>query len=355
MRSQSSVALFDVVGRFEEFNRLLKSMTANTMKWRVALAIVCLISPVSAWQILSANEATTLPRKHTAHRRRYDVALCMTARDDKIFDVDNDIEHFSEQDSADTDTRFYSSSSGISNNRIGGRRISALAEDAQSSSIVNAKTALSITAATILAVLLIDDITMRFETVQEWRYTWPSLGVVYVISGLSSVRRSESNIKKQQRNANSGVVEYGADRGMLKTLGGNIRSLSAYVPIPNDPILGGLAALAGVGVLVGGYIDAFFPVWYTSPDLLGTRAGIEADSAAILLIMTIYGVFSNIGRYNISSRNVEYASIMKDNENDNLSSIQFPSWAVAVILCSQLWEIASATFYSWGEMLGIVT
>ena len=142
---------------------------------------------------------------------------------------------------------------------------------------------------------------------------------------------------------------------MLNTLGGNIRSLSAHVPIPNDPILGGLAALAGVGVLVGGYIDAFFPVWYTSPDLLGTRAGIEADSAAILLIMTMYGVFSNIGRYAISSKNAEYASIMKDNENGNLSSIQFPSWAVAVVLCSQLWEIASATFYSWGEMLGIVT
>ena len=191
---------------------------------------------------------------------------------------------------------------------------------------------------------------------QEWRYTWPSLGIVYVISGLSSVRISESDINKQQRNENSGVAEYGgAERGILNTLGDNIRSLSTYVPIPNDPILGGLAALAGVGVLVGGYIDAFFPVWYTSPDLLGTRAGIEADSAAILLIMTIYGVLSNIGRYTISSGNDEYASVMKDNENDNLSSIQFPSWAVAVVLCSQLWEIASATFYSWGEMLGIVT
>ena len=329
-------------------------MTADTMKWRVALAIVCLIFPVSAWQMLSANDAITMQRKHTPHRCRYDVASCMAARDDKIVDVDNDIEYFNEKDSAETDTRYYSSSSGISNNRIGGRRIS-LAQDAQSSSIDNAKTVLSITAATILAVLLIDDITMRFETVQEWRYTWPSLGIVYVISGLSSIRRSESDIKKQQRNANSSVVEYDADRGMLNTLGGNIRSLSAHVPIPNDPILGGLAALAGVGVLVGGYIDAFFPVWYTSPDLLGTRAGVEADSAAILLIMTIYGVFSNIGRYAISSKNAEYASIMKDNENGNLSSIQFPSWAVAVILCSQLWEIASATFYSWGEMLGIVT
>ena len=105
-------------------------MTADTMKWRVALAIVCLISPVSAWQMLSANDATTMQRKHTPHRCRYDVALCMEARDDTIFDVDNDIEHLREEDSADTDYTKYYSSSGISNNRMGGRRISAFAEDA---------------------------------------------------------------------------------------------------------------------------------------------------------------------------------------------------------------------------------
>ena len=149
-------------------------------------------------------------------------------------------------------------------------------------------------------------------------------------------------------------MDYFTDNDIMHTLGGSIRSLSSYVPIPNDTFLGGLAALTGVGVLIGGYIDAFFPVWYTSPDLLGTRAGIEADSAAILLILTTYGVFSNIGKCAISSRNVDYA-IMEDNENDTPSSIKFPSWAVAVVLCSQLWEIASATFYSWGEILGIVT
>ncbi len=323
------------------------SIKANlhTMK-RSALTTACLVSPVSAWQLLSASDATTLPKKHAAHPCRHDVALCMTARDDNIFDVDNDIEYFKDKDSGEPD-----SSSGMSNNRIGGRRIS-LAADAQTSSIDKAKTVFSITAATILAVLFIDDITIRFETVQEWRYTWPSLGIVYVISGLSSVLENDS--KKQQRNEDSGVVQYDADSSILSTLGGNIRSLSSYVPIPNDSIIGGLAALAGVGVLIGGYIDAFFPVWYTSPDLLGTRAGIEADSAAILLILTTYGVFSNIGRYTISSRNVEYA-IMKDDESGTLSSIQFPSWAVAVVLSSQLWEIASATFYSWGEMMGIVT
>lgn len=326
------------------------------MKRKVALATACLVSPASAWQMLSANDAITSPRKHAAHPCRYDVALRMTARDDKTFDVDNDIEYSKDKDSVDADIRYFLdgesiSASGMSNNRIGGRRIS-LGDAQKTSSIDKAKTAFSITAATILVVLFIDDITIRFETVQEWRYTWPSLGIVYVISGLSSAL--ESGSKKQQRSENSSVVEYEANGGILNTLGGNIRSLSSYVPIPNDPVLGGLAALAGVGVLVGGYIDAFFPVWYTSPDLLGTRAGIEADSAAILLILTTYGVFSNIGRYTNSSRNVGFA-IMKDTEKDNLSSIQFPSWAVAVILCSQLWEIASATFYSWGEMLDIVT
>lgn len=325
------------------------------MKGKVALAIACLESPVSAWQMLSANDATSMPRKHTAHPLcRHDVALHMTTRDDKIGDVGNDIEYFKDDDSVNTDIRYALdgesvSTSGSSNNRIGGRRISLA--DAQTSSIDNAKTAFSITAATLLAVLFIDDITIRFETVQEWRYTWPSLGIVYVISGLSSILDSG---KKQQRSENRGVLEYDTDSGILHTLGGNIRSISSYVPIPNDPVLGGLAALAGLGVLIGGYIDAFFPVWYTSPDLLGTRAGIEADAAAILLVLTMYGVFSNIGRYTISSRKVDYA-IMKDNENDTLSSVQFPSWAVAVVLCSQLWEIASATFYSWGEMLGIVT
>ena len=350
-----------------------KSMLADIMKWRAALTIACMArySPVIAWQVHLHNDAITLTRaKHVIHRGcRHGVVLCRMARNNNNNErvgVDAaGIEYFLDGEYADdfvsNDTdglmpqQAQAKVGRTSNNRIGGRRIISLA-DAPTSSIDNAKTAFAITAATIMAVLFIDGITMRFETVQEWRYAWPSLGIVYVISGLSSVLGSSGGSKKPQQKNDSSGVEYDADGGVLNTLGGSsIRSLSSYVPIPNDPVLGGLAALAGIGVLIGGYIDAFFPVWYTSPDLLGTRAGIEADSAAILLILTVYGVFGNIGRFAIS-RNVEYYKIMKDNENDiTMSSLQFPSWAVAVILCSQLWEIVSATFYSWGEMFGIVT
>ena len=108
--------------------------------------------------------------------------------------------------------------------------------------------------------------------------------------------------------------------------------------------------MAGLGVLIGGYMDAFFPVWYTSPDLLGTRAGIEADSAAILLMLTVCGIFSNLGRYATSGNLTR-----RDDEKPELvNNVRIPPWAVAAILCTQLWEIASPTFYSWGELLGIV-
>ena len=87
----------------------------------------------------------------------------------------------------------------------------------------------------------------------------------------------------------------------------------------------------------------FFP-----PDLLGTRAGIEADSAAILLMLTVGSIASSIDDY----CSVTLSEKSKDEE---ANALVLPSWTLAIVLCTQLWEIASATFYSWGELLGVVS
>lgn len=227
-----------------------------------------------------------------------------------------------------------------STSRVGGRRFTSLANKAEQPAPSNitdvARTAVTITTATVLSVLLVDDITMRFETVQDWRYAWPLVGTLYVVTGMSSWFSTNSN---NESGVLGTVVKDTTDQ------------LTSIVPLPSNRWVRGLAALAGVGVLVGGYMDAFFPVWYTSPDLLGTRAGIEADSAAILLVLTVGSIAANINKY--------CSLKMGRNDNDGLDSdanaLELPSWTVAVVLCAQLWEIASATFYSWGELLGIVS
>lgn len=89
--------------------------------------------------------------------------------------------------------------------------------------------------------------------------------------------------------------------------------------------LGTASVLGGVGLLMGGWMDAFCPVWYSSPDLLGTRTGLESDSATLLLLLTV-GVMS---RMKLSVERI----------------------FVFAVLCAQLYEMGSYTFSAWGEWL----
>ena len=225
-----------------------------------------------------------------------------------------------------------------STSRVGGRRFTSLANKAEQPAPSNmdaARTAATIAAATAMSVLLVDDITMRFETVQDWRYAWPLVGTLYVVTGMSPWFGAKNN----------------NESGVLGNLKDTTDQLVSIFPLPSNRWVRGLAALAGVGVLVGGYMDAFFPVWYTSPDLLGTRAGIEADSAAILLMLTVGSIATNINKH----CSLKMGRDDNDDLDPNANALKLPSWTVAVVLCTQLWEIASATFYSWGELLGVVS
>jgi uncharacterized membrane protein len=51
-----------------------------------------------------------------------------------------------------------------------------------------------------------------------------------------------------------------------------------------------------LGLAIGGIIDAFFPVYHSSPNLL-VEAGLESDSAALLFLVTIAVTPANIYMY----------------------------------------------------------
>ena len=226
---------------------------------------------------------------------------------------------------SDTDLRGQPLSNSSDRSSLGGRLSLPTPPPVSSTTSITIPTAFGIIAASVVSVLFIDDITAKYEIVQAWRYSWPLIGTAYMVSGLSSIISSDSSDKKDYD------LFYDASQ-----------SINSIVPMIRNRWVGTVSAVFGSGLLIGGCIDAFFPVWYTSPDLLGTRAGIEADSAAILLILTVGSFMKNYQKF---------TTIKRDRNEGKFS----PLWLPVVIVIVQLWEIASPTFYSFGEILSVLS
>lgn len=148
--------------------------------------------------------------------------------------------------------------------------------------------------------LHLETLTMQLEAIQTWRYMWPLVGLVYIVAPFlySAMQNDTNNLTRKQ------------EEGAIDT-----RMVASLVSI-----------LGGVGLLVGGYMDAFFPVWYSSPDLFGTRTGLESDSAAILLLLT--------------------SSVIS-----RLKHLSMQQIVVSAVLLAQLYEMGSYTFTAWSEWL----
>ncbi len=124
----------------------------------------------------------------------------------------------------------------------------------------------------------LDTITLNFEWVQTWRYTWPLLGAIYAAAGVThfTIQDDYENI----------YPEKGA-WGIW------------YLPGSSEfhvKWTGVAEILGGLGLLIGGAFDAFAPVYSNIPNLF-TDAGIGSDSAAALLLLTIAVTPANIYMY----------------------------------------------------------
>lgn len=129
----------------------------------------------------------------------------------------------------------------------------------------------------------LDDITMKYEWVQSWRYTWPLLGAIYAAAGVThfTLQDAYENIYPQKGAWGIWYLPGSAEFHVKWT--------------------GVAEILGGVGLLIGGLLDAFAPVYNTSPNLL-TSAGIGSDSAAALLLLTIAVTPANIYMFTHGAR-----------------------------------------------------
>uniref|UniRef100_A0A7S1VXX8 Uncharacterized protein n=1 Tax=Ditylum brightwellii TaxID=49249 RepID=A0A7S1VXX8_9STRA len=266
--------------------------------------------------------------------------------------------------------------------RIGGRRQSTPPTPSKlqtEKSLEITKTVIGVLSTASLLSISLDALLMQSETLQAWRYLWPLIGLFYVSYGVSNLfpskvmagggssSRDLSTTTRKQNPFDIVLMSFNSLSPMSD-------DLSQFLPTTSNRPIGAISFLAGIGLLIGGFMDAFFPVWYTSPDLLGTRAGIESDSAAILLLLTILSTpkllmkqqqIDSVSSLSTEKNVVQLPSGEKQNAIFDIDMIQqedsqllrIKQWAFTFVLLSvlyaQLWELGASTFYSWGEMLGL--
>jgi len=131
---------------------------------------------------------------------------------------------------------------------------------------------------TIAFSSFLDTVTMNYEWVQTWRYTWPLLGVIYAAAGVTHFTLEDA------------YVNIYPSKGAW-----------GFWNLPGSPKFhvqwtGAAEILGGVGLLIGGAFDAFAPVWGNCPNVI-TSAGIGSDAAAGLLLLTLVVSPANIFMY----------------------------------------------------------
>lgn len=154
--------------------------------------------------------------------------------------------------------------------------INTLSEPIQASVVLAIFAALGIGSVAFSSFL--DTITMNYEWVQTWRYTWPLLGAIYAAAGVTHF-----TLQEEYENIYPSKGAWG------------------FWYLPGSPTFhvqwtGVAEFLGGVGLLIGGAFDAFGPVWADCPNVI-TSAGIGSDAAAGLLLLTAVVTPANIYMY----------------------------------------------------------
>mmetsp|Transcript_5512 Transcript_5512/g.14952 ORF Transcript_5512/g.14952 Transcript_5512/m.14952 type:complete len:280 (-) Transcript_5512:655-1494(-) len=169
------------------------------------------------------------------------------------------------------------------------------------------------------------DVTASYEWVEAWRTTWPLLGAVYLAAGITHFTLGEAyeNIMPQK---GAWGIWY---------LPGSAKFHVAWTGVAE--------ILGGAGLLAGGIIDAFFPVYFDSPNLLST-AGLMSDSAACLFLLTIAVTPANIYMYTHGAR------LPTDGPEIPVTG-HFIRAAMQIVLLGLLYQMGEGTFDAWRAAL----
>jgi uncharacterized membrane protein len=128
-------------------------------------------------------------------------------------------------------------------------------------------------------------LTVHYEWFQGFRYSWPIvLGAVFALAGVTHF-----TVADEYKN----IYPYRGAWGGLWQLPGTRDFHVSWT---------GVAELVGgTGLLLGGLLDWLAPVYVSSPNIV-TPAGLEADCAAALFVLTWAVTPSNIFMYTHGAR-----------------------------------------------------
>lgn len=130
---------------------------------------------------------------------------------------------------------------------------------------------------------IVGDATAKYEWLQNWRYTWPLLGAIYAAAGVTHFTIQEEYENIYPAKGSWGIWYLPGSKGF------------------HVQWTGVAEFLGGVGLLIGGAIDAFAPAYISSPNIV-TQAGIESDSAAGLFLLTLAVTPANIYMFTHGAR-----------------------------------------------------
>jgi uncharacterized membrane protein len=136
---------------------------------------------------------------------------------------------------------------------------------------------------TIALSSVVGDATAKYEWLQNWRYTWPLLGAIYAAAGVTHF-----TIQEEYENIYPAKGSWGI----------------WYLPGSKEfhvKWTGVAEFLGGVGLLIGGAIDAFAPAYISSPNVV-SQSGIGSDSAAGLFLLTLAVTPANIYMFTHGAR-----------------------------------------------------
>jgi hypothetical protein len=150
---------------------------------------------------------------------------------------------------------------------------------------------------------LLGNLLTQYEWVQTWRYSWPLfIGIYYCFDGaaatllsspisvsriLSRIVSSLSPLQQQQQQQQQQQIEE-REEEEEDIITNNTGTTTTTTTI-TDLLLQVLKIACGIGLFVGGFADAFLPVWMTGPNFI-TNAGLAPDCAILLLLLNIIEV-----------------------------------------------------------------